>query len=66
VITSLNIKSLGQGIQGVKRHCDIWNFLKNNSPQLKVILLQEHHMGMHDCLRETSQNGLHRKFELLE
>jgi hypothetical protein len=55
MIASLNIKSLGQGIQGIKQHCDIHKFFKKVSPQLGVIVLQEHHMGLWDCLKKTSQ-----------
>jgi hypothetical protein len=39
VIASLNIRSLGQGIQGVRQHYDIHKLLKKVSPQLKVIML---------------------------
>jgi len=39
VIASLNIKSLGQGIQGVKQCCDIHKLFKKASPQFKVIML---------------------------
>ncbi len=50
----MNTRSLGQVVQGVKRHCDIRNFFKKTTPQLEVILLQEHHMGTHDYLKKTS------------
>ncbi len=38
VIASLNIRSLGQGIQGVRQHCDIHKLFKKASPKLKVIM----------------------------
>ncbi len=55
VIASLNISSLSQGIQGVKNCCDILKKFRKTSPQLEVILFQEHHMGMQVCLKKTSQ-----------
>jgi len=32
----LNIRSLGQGVQGVRKRCDIKNFFRKETPQLGV------------------------------
>lgn len=55
MVASWNIKSLGQGVQGVRRHFDICNFFRKTLLQPKLILLHEHHMGLQDCLKKTSQ-----------
>jgi hypothetical protein len=55
VVASWNIKSFSQGVQGVRWHFDICNFFRKAVPQLKVILLQEHHMKLQDCLKKISQ-----------
>lgn len=50
-----NICSLGQGNTGTRKRCDIRNFLKKADPQPEVILLQETHLGIRDCISSTSQ-----------
>lgn len=58
-IVTYNVRSLGQGKQGVKKRCDIRNYLKKADPKPDVLLLQETHMGIRDCMASTSQ--LHHK-----
>lgn len=50
-----NIHSLGQGKTGAKKRCDARNFIKKADLQPKVILLQEIHLGIRDCISNTSQ-----------
>jgi len=56
---SYNVRSLGLGKKGVRKRSDIRNYLKNAEPRLEIILLQETHFGIRDCLTSTSQ--LHLK-----
>jgi exonuclease III len=54
-LVSLNICSLGQGILGIRRRRELRDFLNKAEPQPTIILLQEHHMSMEDCLTKTKQ-----------
>lgn len=54
-LASWNVQTLGQGVQGVWRRCEIRNFLRKARPQPNIILFQEHHYPMEDCLSLTSQ-----------
>jgi hypothetical protein len=56
----LNTRSLGQVVQKVRRCCDIGIFFLKTTPQLKVILLQEHHMGSQDYLKKTNSMDFKR------
>lgn len=55
VIASHNVRSLGQGMQGVRKRCDLRAFYRKANPQPQVILLQEHHYSAEDCADLTIQ-----------
>lgn len=50
-----NVRSLCQGKNGARKRCDIRNFIKKADPRPEIILLQETHMGIRDCIASTSQ-----------
>lgn len=50
-----NVRSLGQGIQGARKHNDIRNFFDNSNPKVEIILLQEHCYSIEDCFSNTQQ-----------
>lgn len=50
-----NVRSLGLGKNRARKRCDIRQFIKNADPSPEVILLQEIHMGIKDCVASTSQ-----------
>lgn len=55
VIASHNVRSLGQGIQGVRKRCDLRDFYTRAEPQPQILLLQEHHYSSEDCMELTDQ-----------
>lgn len=55
VLASLNSCTLGQGLQGIRKRCEIRNFLRKVDLQLEILLFQEHHMSLEDCFQNTSQ-----------
>lgn len=54
-IATLNVRSLGQSIQGIRKRCEIRDFFRKAEPQLDMLLFQEHHMSLDDCLQLTHQ-----------
>lgn len=54
-IATQNIRSLGQGLLGVRKRKEFRDYIDKSNPQLGLILLQEHHMHLDDCLRMTHQ-----------
>lgn len=54
-LASWNVRSLGQGIQGVRKRCDIRNFLRRAEPQPDILLFQEHCYPLEDCFQLTQQ-----------
>lgn len=55
VIASHNVRSLGQGMQGVRKRGDLRDFYKKADPQPQILLIQEHHYSYEDCLELTDQ-----------
>lgn len=54
-LATLNVRSLEHGIQGIRKRCEIRNFFRKAEPQLDLLLFQEHHMSLEDCLELTHQ-----------
>lgn len=54
-IVTYNVCSLGLGKQGVKKRCNIRNYMRRAESKPNVILLQETHMGIRECATLTSQ-----------
>jgi len=50
-----NVRSLGQGQQGARKRRDLRNFTNHLEPKPEIILLQEIHMGIRDCMAHTLQ-----------
>lgn len=55
IAITYNVQSLCQGKKGVRKRCDIRNFINKSVPKPEVILLQEIHYGIRDCIANTSQ-----------
>lgn len=55
VIASMNVRSLGQGIQGVRKRRKLRNFFRKAEPQPQVLLLQEHCYCIEDCMEQLDQ-----------
>jgi exonuclease III len=55
VISTYNVRSLGQEITGVQKRSELRDFLAKANLQPMLVLLQEHHFGLSDCLTETQQ-----------
>jgi hypothetical protein len=55
IISSQNIRSLGQDVMEVRKRCELRDFLAKANPQPTIILLQEHHFGFMDCMTKTQQ-----------
>ena len=54
-IATMNVRSLGQGVHGVRKRCELCDFLRNTSPQVDVILIQDHCFSYEDCFSLTQQ-----------
>ncbi|KAG0595816.1 hypothetical protein M758_UG200300 [Ceratodon purpureus] len=46
---------LGQGIHGARKRAEFRDFLDKQIPKVGVLLLQEHHLPLDDCLNRTKQ-----------
>lgn len=55
VIASQNIRSLGQGMLGIRKRKEFRNFIDKALLQSEIIPLQEHHLSLEDCLSITHQ-----------
>ena len=53
VITTLNIQSLGQNVYGVRKRAELRNFIDKQVPKIGILLLQEHHLPLEDCMKRT-------------
>lgn len=54
-ILSYNVRSFGSRKQGVKKRCDIRTYIRRADSKPELILLQEIHLGIRDCVTQTSQ-----------
>ncbi|KAG0571961.1 hypothetical protein KC19_VG056700 [Ceratodon purpureus] len=54
-IASYNVSTLGHDIHGVNKRNEIKDFFDKANPQASIILLQEHHLPLEDCLENTRQ-----------
>lgn len=54
-IASMNVRSLGQGLHGARKRCEVRDFLRRTTPQVEILLLQEHCYSLEDCLDKTHQ-----------
>ena len=55
IVSTLNIQSLGHGTFGVRKRAELRDFLDKQIPKTGVLLLQEHHLSLDNCLHHTQQ-----------
>lgn len=54
-IVSLNTQSLGTGVQGVRKRTELKRFLTGTSPRSDIVLIQEHHLPIQECIQKGNK-----------
>lgn len=54
-LVSLNTQSLGTGTLGVRKRAELKRYLAGTTPRADVVLIQEHHLPIQDCIQKGNK-----------